>query len=82
MNTSLLNQKLQVLRRFPRLEAAGVRVHLRRAEGQVHGFFNLANMLPRAREGALWGIARLRQEFDRAGDAARAGAGRPSPAVG
>ena len=65
-----------------RLEAAGVRVHLRRAEGQVHGFFNLANMLPRAREGALWGIARLRQEFDRAGDAARAGAGRPSPAVG
>ena len=39
-------------------------------------------MLPRAREGALGGIARLRQEFDRAGDAARAGAGRPSPAVG
>jgi acetyl esterase len=49
-----------------RLERAGVRVHLRRAEGQIHGFFSLATMLPTARVAASWGTARLAEELGRA----------------
>ncbi len=49
-----------------RLERAGVRVHLRRAEGQIHGFFSLATMLPSARAAASWGTARLARELEQA----------------
>jgi len=47
-----------------RLERAGVRVHLRRADGQIHGFFSLASMLPSARGAATWGTGRLAHELE------------------
>ncbi|MFM8411260.1 MAG: alpha/beta hydrolase, partial [Alphaproteobacteria bacterium] len=53
-----------------KLERAGVRVHLRRAEGQIHGFFSLASMLPSARAAASWGTGRLSHEFEFAAHAA------------
>ncbi|MFM7144100.1 MAG: alpha/beta hydrolase, partial [Alphaproteobacteria bacterium] len=53
-----------------KLERAGVRVHLRRAEGQIHGFFSLASMLPSARAAASWGTGRLSHEFELAAHAA------------
>lgn len=46
-----------------RLSAAGVPVEMRRWDGIIHGFFGMADALPKGGEAIAWAAGRLRESF-------------------